>query len=236
MDNSYNMKNILARGGIEFLAVLLGISASLWIENSRSERELQFQLNQSLKALKLSIIEDKKAMKRFINNHDLLISHFNFIQNEDSIKESSNERLKRAFEQTTIPRSINLDYTIFSSMESSGLIYKIQNDELRNKILKLYQSHYSSLIEIFDYDLENVKKMDNVIIKDFIISKESVMWNLDYNHPSTRRDLIENQIFQNYMAGNKGTKIIMVRIIRRLVGQVDDLIEEINKWESIYSQ
>tara|TARA_Y100000591_G_scaffold114025_1_gene97500 strand:- start:158 stop:565 length:408 start_codon:yes stop_codon:yes gene_type:complete len=135
------MKNILARGGIEFLAVLLGISASLWIENSRSERELQFQLNQSLKALKLSIIEDKKAMKRFINNHDLLISHFNFIQNEDSIKESSNERLKRAFEQTTIPRSINLDYTIFSSMESSGLIYKIQNDELRNKILKLYQSH-----------------------------------------------------------------------------------------------
>ena len=230
------MKNILARGGIEFLAVLLGISASLWIENSRSDRELQFQLNQSLKALKLSIIEDKKAMNRFINNHDVLISHFNFILNEDSIKESSNERLKRAFEQTTIPRSINLDYTIFSSMESSGLIYKIQNDELRNKILKLYQSHYSSLIEIFDYDLENVKKMDNVIIKDFIISKESVMWNLDYNHPSTRRDLIENQIFQNYMSGNKGTKIIMVRIIRRLVGQVDDLIEELNKWESIYPQ
>ena len=230
------MKNILARGGIEFLAVLLGISASLWIENSRSERELQFQLNQSLKALKLSIIEDKKAMKRFINNHDVLISHFNFIQNEDSIKESSKERLKRAFEQTTIPRSINLDYTIFSSMESSGLIYKIQNDELRNKILKLYQSHYSSLIEIFDYDLENVKKMDNVIIKDFIISKESVMWNLDYNHPSTRRDLVENQIFQNYMAGNKGTKIIMMRITRRLVGQVDDLIKELNKWESIYSR
>ena len=230
------MKNILARGGIEFLAVLLGISASLWIENSRSDKELQFQLNQSLKALKLSIIEDKKAMNRFINNHDVLISHFNFIQNEDSIKESSKERLKRAFEQTTIPRSINLDYTIFSSMESSGLIYKIQNDELRNKILKLYQSHYSSLIEIFDYDLENVKKMDNVIIKDFIISKESVMWNLDYNHPSTRRDLVENQIFQNYMAGNKGTKIIMMRITRRLVGQVDDLIKELNKWESIYSR
>ena len=95
---------------------------------------------------------------------------------------------------------------------------------------------FNSLIEIFDYDLENVKKMDNVIIKDFIISKESVMWNLDYNHPSTRIDLIENQIFQNYMAGNKSTKIIMVRIIRRLVGQVDDLIQELNKWELVYSR
>ena len=224
------MKNLFMRGGIEFMAVLLGISASLWLENNRTERELKSQLNQSLKALKLSIIEDKKSMNQFIKNHDELISHFNFIQNEDSIKESSNERLKIAFEQTTIPRSINLDFTIFSSMESSGLIYKIQNDELRNKILKLFQSHYTSLIEIFDYDLENVKKMDNVIINDFIISKQSVMWNLDYKHPSTRRDIVENQIFQNYMAGNKSTKIIMVRIIGRLVGQVDDLINELNKW------
>jgi hypothetical protein len=224
------MKNLFMRGGIEFMAVLLGISASLWLENNRTERELKSQLNQSLKALKLSIIEDKKSMNQFIENHDELISHFNFIQNEDSIKESSNERLKIAFEQTTIPRSINLDFTIFSSMESSGLIYKIQNDELRNKILKLFQSHYTSLIEIFDYDLENVKKMDNVIINDFIISKQSVMWNLDYKHPSTRRDIVENQIFQNYMAGNKSTKIIMVRIIGRLVEQVDDLINELNKW------
>jgi len=224
------MKNLFMRGGIEFMAVLLGISASLWLENNRTERELKSQLNQSLKALKLSIIEDKKSMNQFIKNHDELISHFNFIQNEDSIKESSNERLKIAFEQTTIPRSINLDFTIFSSMESSGLIYKIQNDELRNKILKLFQSHYTSLIEIFDYDLENVKKMDNVIINDFIISKQSVMWNLDYKHPSTRRDIVENQIFQNYMAGNKSTKIIMVRIIGRLVEQVDDLITELNKW------
>ena len=224
------MKNLFMRGGIEFMAVLLGISASLWLENNRTERELKSQLNQSLKALKLSIIEDKKSMNQFIKNHDELISHFNFIQNEDSIKESSNERLKIAFEQTTIPRSINLDFTIFSSMESSGLIYKIQNDELRNKILKLFQSHYISLIEIFDYDLENVKKMDNVIINDFIISKQSVMWNLDYKHPSTRRDIVENQIFQNYMAGNKSTKIIMVRIIGRLVEQVDDLINELNKW------
>lgn len=224
------MKNLFMRGGIEFMAVLLGISASLWLENNRTERELKSQLNQSLKALKLSIIEDKKSMNQFIKNHDELISHFNFIQNEDSIKESSNERLKIAFEQTTIPRSINLDFTIFSSMESSGLIYKIQNDELRNKILKLFQSHYISLIEIFDYDLENVKKMDNVIINDFIISKQGVMWNLDYKHPSTRRDIVENQIFQNYMAGNKSTKIIMVRIIGRLVEQVDDLINELNKW------
>ena len=33
------MKNILARGGIEFLAVLLGISGSLWIDDYSEEKE-----------------------------------------------------------------------------------------------------------------------------------------------------------------------------------------------------
>ena len=31
------MKNLLARGGIEFLAVLLGISGSLWVDDYRIE-------------------------------------------------------------------------------------------------------------------------------------------------------------------------------------------------------
>ena len=37
------MKKILARGGIEFLAVLLGISGSLWIENNKEIAELELE-------------------------------------------------------------------------------------------------------------------------------------------------------------------------------------------------
>jgi len=35
------MKNILARGGIEFLAVLLGITASLWIDKNQRESDVE---------------------------------------------------------------------------------------------------------------------------------------------------------------------------------------------------
>ena len=35
------MKNILARGGIEFLAVLLGITASLWIDKNQKQSDLE---------------------------------------------------------------------------------------------------------------------------------------------------------------------------------------------------
>ena len=38
------MKTILTRGGIEFLAVFLGIALSLWVDDYREERELKERL------------------------------------------------------------------------------------------------------------------------------------------------------------------------------------------------
>ena len=40
------MKNILARGGIEFIAVLLGISISLWIEKNNQASELNDKIEE----------------------------------------------------------------------------------------------------------------------------------------------------------------------------------------------
>ncbi|MDD9931915.1 MAG: hypothetical protein OXR70_08630, partial [Candidatus Marinimicrobia bacterium] len=45
------MKNLLARGGIEFLAVLLGISASLWIDNNNKEKGLTLQREETYQLL-----------------------------------------------------------------------------------------------------------------------------------------------------------------------------------------
>ena len=42
------MKNIFARGGIEFLAVLLGLSGSLWIDNIVKENEAIVQNNEKI--------------------------------------------------------------------------------------------------------------------------------------------------------------------------------------------
>ena len=35
------MKNILARGGIEFLAVLYGITISIWVDDSRPNSDIE---------------------------------------------------------------------------------------------------------------------------------------------------------------------------------------------------
>ena len=39
------MKNILARGGVEFVAVFLGITFSLWIDDYRESKELRAKLS-----------------------------------------------------------------------------------------------------------------------------------------------------------------------------------------------
>ena len=154
------MNKILARGGVEFIAVLLGISGSLWIDNNKDSRELNYQIERSLHALSETLKSDKTALERYIDNYKKKIVHFEYIQNNDSVKFSSDERLRIAFENTTVNSAIRLDNTIFNSLESLGLIYKIEDDSLRDGILNLYQKRYVFLKEITDYNFHTIQKID----------------------------------------------------------------------------
>ena len=62
------MKNILARGGIEFLAVLLGISGSLWIDDwstIRSDVSEEYSAYVRLsKAMEHDIVNIEKELEK----------------------------------------------------------------------------------------------------------------------------------------------------------------------------
>jgi hypothetical protein len=219
------MKKILARGGIEFIAVLLGISGSLWIDNNKDTKEVNYQIERSLHALKETLKSDSKTLEKYILNFENKIVHFEYIQNKDSVMFSSDEKLRIAFENTTTNAGIRLDNTIFNSLESLGLIYKINNDSLRNGILNLYQKRYVFLKEITDYHLHTIQQMDEVILDNFIMSKTTRMWNLDYSDNTTRRNIINNQKFQNYLAANKSTHSILEFLCKNILNDVKNLID-----------
>ena len=165
----------------------------------------------------VDVLMGKKADKRF-----------EYIQNNDSVKFSSDERLRIAFENTTTNAGIRLDNTIFNSLESLGLIYKIEDDSLRNGILNLYQKRYVFLKEITDYHLHTIQQMDEVILENFVMSKKTRMWNLDYSNNLTRKNIIDNQVFQNYLAANKSTHSILEFLCKNILNDVNDLIEQLN--------
>ena len=52
------MKNLLTRGGIEFLAVFIGIVLSLWVDDWREERELKHRLKEDYKKIHLEVKTD----------------------------------------------------------------------------------------------------------------------------------------------------------------------------------
>ena len=223
------MKNILARGGVEFIAVLLGISGSLWIDNNKDAKELNYQIERSLHALSETLKSDKKVLEKYVDiDFKKKIVHFEYIQNDDSVRYSSNERLRKAFENTTTNAGIRLDNTIFNSLESLGLIYKIEDDSLRNGILNLYQKRYVFLKEITDYHLHTIQQMDEVVLENFVMSKETTMWNLDYSNKMTRKNILENQLFQNYLAANKSTHSILNFLCKSILKDVNKLINQLD--------
>ena len=49
------MKSIISRGGIEFLAVFLGIVLSLWVDDYRENKELNERLMEDYKKIYLEV-------------------------------------------------------------------------------------------------------------------------------------------------------------------------------------
>ena len=175
------MKNILTRGGIEFLAVLLGISGSLWIDNYSKEREIYIALNQDISNIRLDIEQDLEEIKRIDNlitlslaKIDLFLKITNEEINVDEIDSTTFSSL-RGFTNTFFP--MGSSYLV---AQNSGRINKIEDQKLLKSISKYYQNSYERLktnnfmydeflnINYFSFlaELES-KKTDSEIIELF---------------------------------------------------------------------
>ena len=70
--------------------------------------------------------------------------------------------------------------------------------------------------------------MDEVILENFIMSKKTRMWNLDYSNDLARKNIIDNQVFQNYLAANKSTHSILEFLCKNILNDVNNLIEQLS--------
>ena len=70
------MKNILARGGIEFLAVFLGIALSFYVEEMQTEKDNERKKDQYLSdltnTLEMDIQQINKLLETLINSEKLI--------------------------------------------------------------------------------------------------------------------------------------------------------------------
>ena len=75
------MKNILARGGVEFVAVFLGIALSLWVDDYRESKELRERLSDDYQKIYKEVLSNIENIENIIDlNNEIVESEEKLIQ------------------------------------------------------------------------------------------------------------------------------------------------------------
>ena len=199
--------NIVTRGGIEFLAVLLGISGSLWIDNYSKEKEIYIALNEDISNIRLDIQQDLEE----INIIDSLITE-GLTRINLFIKITNKEINIEEIDTTTFSKFRGFTNTFFPMgssylvAQNSGRINKIEDQKLLKSISKYYQNSYERLktnnfmydeflnINYFTFRAElDSKKTDNEIIKLF----ESGIYEVLFIEWRNRRTSYRNYVLKD---------------------------------------
>ena len=185
------MKNILARGGIEFLAVLLGITLSLYIDQQIEESATVKTEKSLLSDLQVSLNQDidyaqdvLKDMRASIDAQEILI---NFECNE--VENLSPKELGVLF-RTVLSGSTSLfpRYGVYRSLVSNSEMKYIENQELKDKLIDLYDFKFKRyenvdpiVTNLYQYGLGEflVENFGFYRGKDFQIAEKHLLINKD---------------------------------------------------------
>ena len=165
------MKNILARGGIEFIAVLLGISGSLWIDQKQELR----QKNEHEVTLLNSIYSDINQTEKFLESRDRAFQADSiwmnyFAINWDNMNVDS-VAIALSKQKPFVFNTLFFDYREFhpplSSIEmimQDGSLKEIQNIEIRKKINNLYKTDLGFVLKNVQSEIDMQINFRNTLV------------------------------------------------------------------------
>lgn len=211
------MKNILARGGIEFLAVLLGISGSLWIDDwstSRSDVSEEYSAYVRLsKAMEYDIANIEKELEK--NNKMVeIINHL--ITN---IQDISADSLTLYIDQTQSYVTLMPQFSDYEALKSTGKLYKISDFDLLQKIIDLYDNKYGEIDRLMVEDKRAIFMQDEFFIKNYAMRPAKEWTTLK----DAKTDLIRikaDKVYMNYLVFMYKVKM---QVDERWVKLIDDI-------------
>ena len=166
------MKNILARGGIEFLAVFIGIVLSLWVDDRRdlnTVRKNNYKTLNSLKNevnLRVDYIDIKIIQyQRDISIGDYVINNWSKTNLDTIFHKTKDDRgivlTLKAY------RAINLPISIYNSLNSDGSIGKIEQDSIKVILDNLYEVYPAYIVDGVENERILYHSFNEYIIKNY---------------------------------------------------------------------
>ena len=166
------MKNILARGGIEFLAVFIGIILSLHLDDVRDDRIVQNKNINNLRSLGNELDQrigyvDKKISQyqRDISIGEYVIENWKKVDFNHVDSLTKNDRAiiltLKAY------RAINLPTSVYNSLNSDGSIGLLENDSIKILINNLYEVFPSHIVDGVENERVLYHSFNKYIIENY---------------------------------------------------------------------
>ena len=222
------MKNILARGGIEFIAVLLGLSGSLWIDGVSKNNAQREEFYQDLIAINNELIDDLSVVSEKIKyNENKLkeIREFLTIFEKSKIGKEALDTVA-FFKEPLGNRSFFGKKSAYLSSKSAGNLNRTSNLNIVHALTRLYDQTYVRM------DANN-KYMDDITLRDdhwtwyLSNSTRNFIYNIDevlraINSSEFYNWVIKNEFMFNYFISlMKDTKKEMIETQKKLSKEIE---------------
>ena len=175
------MKNILARGGIEFLAVFLGIALSLYVDEWREENQIRERLMADYHSIQKNLEIDIPYLERIIvgqtRGYENGMEMIQMLDKEESF--NYGQFVKSSLFVTSGSTFFGTKASYQASVSSGRLTY-FGIDSLSNEIGKVYEHHYNRLdLNGLLLDELNFFKLPNINSGPRYLSEKIKQQNLD---------------------------------------------------------
>ena len=209
------MKNILARGGIEFLAVFIGIILSLYVDENRDLKIVRNSNKKNLRSLENEIDQRINYIDNRISQYQRDIKIGNYViknwekTNLDSIVDIT--RGNRGIVLTLKAyRAINLPISVYNSLNSDGSIGKLENDSIKILLDNVYEVFPSHIVDGVENERIIYHSFNKYIIEKYPMIVDG---NLDSENRGYYNKFFEDIVVLGYTKEKTHLREFILRLI-----------------------
>jgi Family of unknown function (DUF6090) len=205
---------------LEIFIIVFAVTLSIWFHNWSEHRHQQNEVKEFLLGLKEDLSKDIKEMyedkKSFKKSHDAF-SYITEISDASQVNQDSLSKHMNWMQNTT---GLVANDGRFEGFKSSGKIGNIENHNLQNSIMDLYQENIPTLIN-------NTDGYSNLKLKFGEYLRENLVRDKETNKTNIEQLLFSNKA-QNQASSLKRIDYIYTRY-DTCIGKMKKIIAQINK-------
>tara|TARA_B100001123_G_scaffold67673_1_gene75531 strand:- start:344 stop:1030 length:687 start_codon:yes stop_codon:yes gene_type:complete len=224
------MKNILARGGIEFLAVFVGIIFSLYVDENRDLNIVRSNNKKNLRSLANEIDQRISYIDNRISQYQRDIKIGNYVidswgkTNLDSIIDITSDGRGIVLTLKAY-RAINLPISVYNSLNSDGSIGKLENDSLKILIDNLYEVFPSHIVDGVENERILYHSFNQYIIEKYPMIVDG---NFDDENKIVYKNFFEDSVVLGYTKEKTHLREFILRLTERYKKDLMHLTNMIN--------